>query len=88
MALQHIGKNAMEEIVEDYEQGGREDSGYVIMDVREPHEIEYTGKVSEHTLTFPLQKLAQYNAFALEEDEFEEIFGFEKPSPDESKWFD
>ena len=24
----------MEEIIEDYEQGGREESGYVVMDVR------------------------------------------------------
>jgi hypothetical protein len=83
--LQHIGKEAMEEIIEDYEQGGREESGYVIMDVREPHEIEYTGKLSENTLTFPLQKLNQYNAFALDEDDFEEIYGFEKPTLDESK---
>ena len=30
----------MEEIVEDYEQGGREESGYVVMDVR--------GKPVEH----------------------------------------
>eukprot|EP00980_Cylindrotheca_fusiformis_P027227 scaffold19424_cov142-Cylindrotheca_fusiformis.AAC.11 len=74
----------MEEIIEDYEEGGREESGYVVLDVREPHEIEYTGKLSENTITFPLQKLAQYNAFALEEDDFEEIFGFEKPHLDES----
>jgi rhodanese-related sulfurtransferase len=83
--LQNVGKDAMEEIIEDYEQGGRADSGYVIMDVREPHEIEYTGKLSENTVTFPLKKLMQYNAFALDEDEFEEIYGFEKPTPDESK---
>jgi hypothetical protein len=84
-ALQNVGKDAMEEIIEDYEEGGREESGYVIMDVREPHEIEYTGKLSENTVTFPLNKLMQYNAFALEEDEFEEIYGFEKPALDESK---
>ena len=24
----------MQEIIEDYEQGGREDSGYIVMDVR------------------------------------------------------
>jgi hypothetical protein len=83
--LQNIAKEEMEEIVEDYEQGGREESGYVILDVRQPGEIEYTGKLSPNTLTLPLQELAQYNAFALEEDEFEEIFGFDKPTPDESK---
>lgn len=76
----------MEEIIEDYEQGGREESGYVVLDVRQPHEIEATGKLSPNTQTLPLQELAQYNAFALEEDEFEETFGFEKPTPDESKY--
>jgi rhodanese-related sulfurtransferase len=84
-ALKNVGKDAMEEIIEDYEEGGREESGYVILDVREPHEIEYTGKLSENTVTFPLQKLMQYNAFSLDEDDFEEIYGFEKPTPDESK---
>lgn len=84
VTLQNIGKEEMEEIIEDYEKGGREESGYVIFDVREPHEIEFTGKLSENTLTLPLQKLAQYNVFSLEEDEFEEICGFEKPTPDET----
>jgi hypothetical protein len=83
--IQSVGKDDMEEIIEDYEQGGREDSGYVIMDVREPHEIEYTGKLSENTVTFPLKRLMQFNAFALDEDVFEEMYGFEKPTLDESK---
>lgn len=75
----------MEEIIEDYEEGGREESGYVVMDVREEHEIAASGKLSPNTLTFPLQKLAQYDAFSLDADDFEEIFGFEKPTPDESE---
>jgi rhodanese-related sulfurtransferase len=77
----------MEEIVEDYEQGGREDSGYVVIDVREMHEIEFTGKVSPNTLSLPLQKLMQLNVFELDEDEFEEICGFDKPTPDETLVF-
>lgn len=85
VTLTNIGKDEMEEILEDYEQGGREDSGYVVMDVREEHEIAFTGKLSESTITFPLQKIAQYDAFALPADEFEEIYGFEKPDPDESE---
>ena len=85
--LTNIDKAAMQEIVEDYEEGGREDSGYVIMDVREEHEVAATGKVSPNTITFPLQKLMQYNAFKLEPDEFEEVFGFEKPTPDETLVF-
>ena len=77
----------MEEILEDYEEGGREESGYVVMDVREEHEIQFTGKLSPNTLTLPLQKLMRYNVFALPEDEFEEICGFEKPSMDETMVF-
>ena len=83
--LTNVDRDEMEEIIEDYEEGGREDSGYVIMDVREEHEIAFTGKLSPNTFTFPLQKLAQYDAFSLEPDEFEEIYGFEKPTPDESE---
>ncbi|MGK3747560.1 MAG: hypothetical protein ACI90V_014424, partial [Bacillariaceae sp.] len=32
--MTNIDKEAMTEIIEDYEEGGREDSGYVVMDVR------------------------------------------------------
>jgi rhodanese-related sulfurtransferase len=85
--LQNIGKEQMKDIVEKYEQGGREGSGYVILDVREPHEIDFSGKLSPNTLTLPLQKLGQYNVFALPEDEFEEVCGFDKPTPDETLVF-
>jgi rhodanese-related sulfurtransferase len=87
VTLQDVGKEEMEEILEDYEEGGREESGYVVLDVREVNEIEYTGKLSPNTITFPLQKVMQYNAFALDDDEFEEIFGFEKPGMDETLVF-
>jgi rhodanese-related sulfurtransferase len=85
--LQHIGREEMEEIVEDYEQGGRGDSGYVVMDVREMNEIAYTGKVSPNTLSLPLQKLMEYNVFSLDDDDFEKICGFDKPTPDETLVF-
>ena len=85
--LQNIGKQEMEEILDDYENGGRLESGYVVMDVREENEIAYTGKISPSTITFPLQKLMQYNAFEMEDDEFEEVFGFPKPLPDETLVF-
>ncbi|CAJ1961927.1 unnamed protein product [Cylindrotheca closterium] len=85
--LTNIDKDEMEEIVEDYEKGGREESGYLIMDVREEHEIASTGKLSPNTITFPLQKVAQYDAFSLDEFEFEEIYGFQKPTPDETLVF-
>lgn len=85
--LRNIGKMEMEEIVEDYEAGGREESGYLILDVRELHEIERTGKLSPNTQTLPLQLLAQQNVFALDEDDFEEVCGFPKPTPDETLVF-
>jgi rhodanese-related sulfurtransferase len=83
-SIKHIGKEEMEEIVEDYEEGGREKSGYVIIDVREPDEIAYTGRVSPNTLNVPLGVLAQFQIFKMDEDEFEEVCGFAKPDLDET----
>jgi rhodanese-related sulfurtransferase len=85
--LQNIGREEMEEIIDDFENGGREESGYVIMDVREEYEIAETGKLSPNTHTLPLQKLMQVNGFALEEDEFLDVFGFDKPALDETLVF-
>jgi rhodanese-related sulfurtransferase len=85
--IQHIGKEQMEEIVEDYEEGGRDESGYVIIDVREPDEIAYTGKLSPNTHNVPLGVLAQYQVFSMDEDEFEEVCGFPKPDLDETLVF-
>lgn len=85
--LRNIGKAEMEEIIDDYENGGREDSGYVVMDVREPSEIAMTGKLSPNTINLPLQLLAQQNVFALDEEEFEDVCGFPKPTPDETLVF-
>ena len=69
----------MEQILEDYEAGN---SDYVVMDVRTSEEILNTGKLSPNTLTLPVQIIMQRNVFALDEDDFEEITGFAKPSPD------
>lgn len=77
----------MEEIVEDYEEGGREESGYVVLDVREPNEVVFTGSLSPNTINLPLQLLAQQNVFSLDEDDFEEVCGFAKPTPDETLVF-
>lgn len=85
--LRNIGKEEMEEIVEDYEGGGREQSGYLIMDVREVDEIIDTGKVSPNTQTLPLSLISAKNVFAMDEEEFEENCGFPKPSPDETLVF-
>jgi rhodanese-related sulfurtransferase len=85
--LTNIGKEEMEEIIEDYEEGGREDSGYVVMDVRERNEVEYTGKLSPNTQTLPLSIISEQNVFSLDEEEFEEVCGFAKPLPDETLVF-
>lgn len=85
--LSHIGLKEMKEVVEDYEEGGREDSMYVIIDVRNPDEIMYTGKLSPSTHTLPLPLIMEKQAFQMEEDDFEEEFGFQKPSLDETLVF-
>jgi hypothetical protein len=76
--IRNVSKEEMEEIIEDYEEGGREASGYVIIDVREPSEIAATGKLSPNTLSVPLGVLAQYQIFQMDEEDFEEVCGFPK----------
>mmetsp|Transcript_19189 Transcript_19189/g.47792 ORF Transcript_19189/g.47792 Transcript_19189/m.47792 type:complete len:200 (+) Transcript_19189:98-697(+) len=85
--LTNVDKQGMEEIIEDYEQGGREESGYVIMDVRETSEVAQSGKLSPNTITLPLSLIGNQNVFGMDEDEFEIVCGFPKPSPDETLVF-
>ena len=85
--IQQIGKAEMQEIVQDYENGGREDSGYCIIDVRNPNEIQNTGKISENTNSLPLPFLAENNVFEMDEDDFEAVCGFTKPGFDETLVF-
>jgi rhodanese-related sulfurtransferase len=82
--LKHVGWEEMQQLVEEYESSGRDGSGLVVIDVREPHEIEFTGKVSPNTYTLPLGVVAQYNVFTMDNDDFEEVTGFKKPSMDET----
>ena len=84
--INHIGKEQMEEIIEDYEEG-REESGYVVIDVRDPDEIAFTGKVSPNTHNIPLGVLVQYQVFSMDDDDFEDTCGFPKPSLDETLVF-
>ena len=84
--IRQIGKADMAEILEDYE-AGRAESGYVVMDVRGEDEVMYTGKVSPSTITLPLPIIMAQNVFALDDEEFEEICGFEKPALDETLVF-
>ena len=78
------------EIIDDYESEGREGSGYVVIDVRGEDEVAFTGKVSPNTHTLPLPLIAKEGedgAFNMDEEEFEETFGFAKPSMDETLVF-
>lgn len=77
----------MTEIIQGYEAGGREDSGYVVIDVRGEEEVMMTGKVSPSTITLPLPVIMAQNVFALDEDDFEDFCGFEKPGLDETLVF-
>lgn len=85
--ITHVNYDQMSEIIEDYEEGGREESQYIVIDVRNPNEIAFTGKLSPTTITMPLPVIMQTNAFMMDEDDFEDTFGYEKPSFDETLVF-
>ena len=81
--LQRINKEAMAEIIDDVANSSREEAGYVIIDVRGQDEIAYTGKLNEVVETLPLPYIAE-GALTLDEDDFLDKFGFEKPGLDET----
>jgi rhodanese-related sulfurtransferase len=80
----HINREQMEEIVEDYESGGRDESQYCIIDVRTEEEVRSTGKISENVYTLPVQVIMQSKVFDMDPDEFEEFCKFPKPTYDET----
>mmetsp|Transcript_3027 Transcript_3027/g.6629 ORF Transcript_3027/g.6629 Transcript_3027/m.6629 type:complete len:184 (-) Transcript_3027:6-557(-) len=84
--IRRIGRPAMTEIIEDVVNSSREESGYVIIDVRGQDEIQYTGKLDDVVETLPLPYIAN-GALSMEEEEFKESFGFEKPGLDETLVF-
>ena len=86
-SINRIQMDVFSQIVEEYESEGREASGYVVIDVRGFEEVAFTGKVSPNTYTIPLPSIAQEGAFALDEDDFEEKYGFAKPTLDETLVF-
>ncbi|KAL7497937.1 hypothetical protein ACHAWT_009446 [Skeletonema menzelii] len=81
--IRRINKEAMTEIIDDVSSTSREESGYVIIDVRGEDEIAYTGKLNDCVETLPLPYIAQ-GALAMEEEDFKAQFGFEKPGLDET----
>jgi len=84
ISVTQANKQALHEILEDIENSSREESGYVIIDVRNPDEIAYTGKLAECVETLPLPIIAQTGAFNMSEEDFEENFGFAMPALDET----
>ena len=80
----HINREQMEEIVEDYESGGRDESQYCIIDVRTEEEVRSTGKISDNVYTLPVQVIMQSKVFDMDPDEFEEFCKFPKPTYDET----
>ena len=82
--IHQIGKAELEEILEDIENGGREETGYVVIDVRGTDEIAFTGKLNEKVETLPLPAIAQMGVFDMGDEAFEDAFGFTKPSMDET----
>ncbi len=85
--LVDIEKKQMEKILEKVKNGGRKESGYVVMDVRNSDELATTGTLGENTFHLPLPLIVQKNVFSLDEDEFLEVCGFEKPTLEETLVF-
>jgi rhodanese-related sulfurtransferase len=82
--MRNIGFEEMEDLIDDYEDKIRQgqDPGMVVMDVRTDPEVQSTGRISDSTVTLPLQIILNQNVFALPSADFEEVAGFEKPAMD------
>ena len=85
-AITRIDKAAMTEIIDDVANSSREDSGYCIIDVRGHDEIQFTGKLNDVVETLPLPLIAQ-GALAMDNEDFKDQFGFDKPALDETLVF-
>ena len=53
----------------------------------EENEVAASGKLSPNTHTLPLSILGSQQVFEMDEDEFEIVCGFPKPTPDETLVF-
>ena len=63
--ITQIGKEQMEEILEDMENAGREETGYVVIDVRNPDEIAITGHLSPNVVNLPLPLIMQVQSMVI-----------------------
>jgi rhodanese-related sulfurtransferase len=85
--IRHVGIAEMQQILRDYEEDGREDSKYCVIDVRGHDEVANTGKLSENVYTLPVQVIMQNKVFEMDPEDFEEACGFAKPDYDETLVF-
>jgi rhodanese-related sulfurtransferase len=83
VSFRGINKDEMYEILQDYEERGREESNLVVIDVRRVDEIAASGKLSPSVHTLPIE-LFPRGILQMEPDDFEEAFGFPKPGLDET----
>ena len=83
-----IDKAQMNEIIQIVEEESEEgESSYVIIDVRNVDEINYTGKLSPVVQTLPLPYIVQNGVFNMGGEDFEDQFGFVKPDLDKTVVF-
>lgn len=83
--FRNINKDKLKEILAQYTT--REESGVVLIDVRGEEEILATGKIASVAETLPLPYIQQHRVFAMDEQDFLDNFGFEKPRLDETVIF-
>mmetsp|Transcript_12687 Transcript_12687/g.24396 ORF Transcript_12687/g.24396 Transcript_12687/m.24396 type:complete len:206 (-) Transcript_12687:34-651(-) len=84
-SIRHINKEEMKQILMEHEEMVSADleSPYFIMDVRTEPEVQQTGKLGPSVPTLPVQlMMPPYNAWQMDDEDFEEAFGFAKPSKD------
>ena len=82
-AIRHINKQEMKQILMEHEEMVSSDleSPYFVLDVRTEPEVQQTGKLGPSVPTLPVQlMMPPYNALQMDDQEFEEAFGFSKPS--------
>jgi rhodanese-related sulfurtransferase len=77
----------MEAILKDFEENGRDGSGYCVVDVRSPMEVYQTGKLSPSIPTLPMELIMYDKVFECDDEDFEDICKFKKPTPEETLVF-
>lgn len=84
-AIRHINKEEMKQILMEHEGMVNADleSPYFVLDVRTEPEVQQTGQLAASVPTLPVQlMMPPYSVLQMDDDEFEESFGFPKPPKD------